>query len=206
MKKKDITRAKILKAAREVFAKYSYDAGSIRMIAKEGGFEFGLIRYYYPNKAELFRTVIRGACEELMQVHETSMEGMENLRPEQGFSLYLDRYLNYFFKNPTGLQIIVNNIYWPKDPSVDIPGYEFVPHTLSETRKQIEKTLNISAPREELYRFSDSLNAHVFMFVGGSSCQAQLMGLDPDSKEYKKWVKDTLIYLYLPHLKRLLFF
>ncbi len=206
LKKKDITRAKILKASRKVFAKYSYDAGSVRMIAKEGGFEFGLIRYYYPNKAELFRSVIKRACEELLEVHMKAMEGMETMRPEEGFSTYLDRWLGYFFKHPTGLRILVNNVYWPKDPDVDIPGYEFLPHALSEARKLIETKMNISASREELNLFSDSLNAHFFMFMGGSSCQAQLLGVDPDSKEYLKWVKDTLMYIYLPHLKRLLFF
>lgn len=205
LKKKDITRAKILDAARQVFSKYSYDAGSVRMIAKEGGFEFGLIRYYYPNKAELFRTVIKEACDEMMKTHEMAMEGMETLRPEEGLSLYLDRWLGHFFEHPAGLRVIVNNIYWSSDPDVDIPGYEFVPHALSESRKIIKKKLNIGATREELNCFSDSLNAHMFMFIGGSSCQAQLLGLEPDSRAYLKWVKDTLMYIYLPHLKRLFF-
>jgi AcrR family transcriptional regulator len=206
IKKKDITRAKILSAARKIFAKYSYDAGSVRMIAKEGGFEFALIRYYYPNKAELFRTVIKGACEEVAEVHANAMVGMEIMRPEEGFSLYLDRLMDHHFKDPTALHILANNIYLPQDPDVDIPGYEFLPHMLSETRKQIEKQVNISASQEELNLFCDSLNAHLIFFLGSSSCQAQLLGLEPDSQEYFKWVKNTLMYIYLPHLRRLLFF
>jgi len=208
LKKKDITRAKILAAARKVFAKHSYEAGSVRMIAKEGGFEFALIRYYFPNKAELFHSVFKMACEEVFDVYENAINGLdlETMGVEKTLSLYFDRFLGHCFEDPTSLKIIMNNIYWPEDPEVDIPGYEFLPHTLSKVRKLSEKRLNISASREEHYMFSDSMNAHVLMFVGSPSFQASLLGLEPDSQEYKQWVKKMMMYIYLPHLKRLLFF
>ena len=143
MKKKDITREKILTAARSVFSKHSYEAGSVRMIAKEGGFEFSLIRYYFPNKAELFKTVFKDACDEMLQAHKKAMKGMEKMRPEEGFSLYHDRFLKHYFNHPEGLRILVNNIYRPVDSEVEIPGYEQLPqidHILLNTIEAEHRT------------------------------------------------------------------
>jgi len=202
-KKKDITREKILTAARKVFSKHSYEAGSVRMIAKEGDFEFGLIRYYFPNKAELFKTVFKNACDEMLQTHEKAMKGMEKMRAEEGFSLYHDRFVKHYFKHPEGLRILINNIYRPVDGDIEIPGYEYLPQVFASSRKVLVDTLKLNAPWEEICRFSDSWNAQIFMFVGASSCQAALLGLDPKSKEYSEWVKDNLTHIFLPHMKRL---
>ena len=204
MKKRDITHKKILAAARTVFSKHSYEAGSIRMIANEGGFEFALIRYYFPNKAELFKMVFKTACDEMLQTHKNAMKGMEKMRPEEGFSLYLDRFLKHYFNHPEGLKVIVNNIYQPTDSDIEIPGYEYLPQLLSSSRKILVDNLSLNAPWDEVCRFSDSWNAEVFMFVGASSWKATLLGLDPLSKEYREWVKGSLTHIFLPHMKRLL--
>jgi len=206
--KSERTKEKILAAARKVYAKYSYEAGSIRMIAREGGFEFALIRYYFPNKAELFHTVFKMACEEMFDVYENATKGLnvKTMGVEKVLSLHLDRTLDHWFENPETPRIIMNNIYWPEAKDVDIPGYEFLPHTLSKIRKFSEKIMNIRASDEEHDMFSDSMNAHFLMFVGSPSFQASLLGLEPDSQEYKLWIKKTMMYIYLPHLKRLLFF
>ena len=65
-------------------------------------------------------------------------------------------------------------------------------------------TLALNAPWDEVCRFSDSWNAELLMFVGASSWKAALLGLYPDSKEYREWVKDSLTHIFLPHIKRLL--
>lgn len=205
VKKKDITRAKILTAARKVFAKESFKAASIRMIANEGGFEFGLIRYYFPNKAALFETVMKDVCDEFIDGIEKWLDGINRLKPEEGFSIYLDRFLKHHFDNPETLRIIMNNVYRAEDPDLEIPGYYYLPKALALTREAFENKISMSASQEEIFRFVDSFNAQVLMFLGASSCHANILGLKQDSDEYRRWVKDTLMYIFLPHLKRLLF-
>jgi AcrR family transcriptional regulator len=205
IKKKDITQKRILAAARTIFSQKSYNAASIRMIANEGGFDFGLIRYHFPNKAELFKAVLKQSCDELYDVHKKAMMGIREMRTEDGLSLYFDRLLKHNFKHPETLRILMNNIYRPTKPGFEIPGYDYLPQVLSSTRDLFEKNINLIAPKDEIDRFVDSCNAQVLMFVAGSSCQAKMLGLKPESKEYRQWVKDTLMYIFLPHLKRLLF-
>jgi AcrR family transcriptional regulator len=61
------TRRMILDAATKVFAMHPYNAASIRMIAAQGEFYHGLIRYHFPNKAKIFETVVEEACQNLRQ-------------------------------------------------------------------------------------------------------------------------------------------
>ncbi|WP_457553821.1 TetR/AcrR family transcriptional regulator [Desulfobacula sp.] len=205
IKKKELTRDKILTSARKVFAKHSYGAASIRMIASEGGFDFGLIRYHFNNKADLFETIMKQVCDELYLKNKEWMEGIEEMRPEDGFSLYIDRFLKYNFDHPETLGIFMNNIYLAEDPELEIPGYSYLPKALSLMRETFEQNTSMNASRDEIYRFVDSFNAQVLMFAGASSCNAKMLNLEPRSKEYRLWVKNTLMYIFLPHLKRLLF-
>lgn len=204
VKKSQRTKERILAAARAVFAKYSYEAGSIRMIAKEGGFDFGIIRYHFPSKADLFETVMEQACNEFQKVNARSLEGVKEIRIDDGFSLYLDRILDHYLKDPTALRILMNNIYLPMASDADIPGYHHLPRVLGETRRNMKENIAPNAPVIKLNRFHDGLTAHMLMLLGASSCHAGLLGLEMDSPEYFSWVKKTLIYVYLPHLKQLI--
>jgi AcrR family transcriptional regulator len=205
IKKKELTQKKILSSARTVFSQHSYNAASIRMIAAEGGFDFGLIRYHFPNKAELFKTIIKQACDELYDVNEKGLRGIEKMSPENGFSLYLDRVLKHNFDHPKTLRILMNNIYRPQTSGLEIPGYDYVPQVLSRMRETFKNNIPMSAPQEEIHRFIDSFNTQILMFVGASSCNSKMIGLKPDTGGYRVWVKETLMYIFLPHLKRLLF-
>jgi len=201
--KSERTKEKILKAARSVFSKYSYEAGSIRMIAQEGGFDFGIIRYHFPSKADLFETVMEQACNELLIADQSASEGIEKLRIDDGFSLFLDRYLGHNLKDPSAMQILMNNIYLPMNGEVDIPGYHHLPRMFEDARARMKEKIAANAPLIKVHRFHAGLSAHMLMMVGASSCHAGLLGLKPDSPAYFSWVKNTLIYVYLPHLKKM---
>jgi AcrR family transcriptional regulator len=57
-KKSDRTRTAILAAAREQFAKHSYDHASIRAIAAQAHIDPAMVLRYFTNKETLFATVV----------------------------------------------------------------------------------------------------------------------------------------------------
>ena len=63
----DLSRRKILAAARTVFARYPYGAASVRKIEKAGGFNYALIRYYFGSKKGLFEAVALELANEYIQ-------------------------------------------------------------------------------------------------------------------------------------------
>jgi hypothetical protein len=44
----------------------------------------------------------------------------------------------------------------------------------------------------------------IISLLGAMSCQAQLLNMDPEGNEYRAWVKDASLTLFLPWLERLI--
>ena len=202
--KSEVTRERILRAARKVFAEHPYNAASFRMIGREGGFDHPLINYYFPRKADLFEAVVSEICEEFFQANLACFEGLEKMAPREGLSLYLDRFLDFNLENPEPLRIIMLNVA-QVDRLDEIPGYHHIPEVMARTRRTFEKRADLKATPEEIGMFQNSFNALVFFYLGASTCQAEILDMQAVSSEYRKWVKDTLMYIFLPHLLKLIF-
>jgi AcrR family transcriptional regulator len=202
-KKADITRDRIVSAARKVFARLPYHAASMRMIGKEGGFNHELIRYHFPNKAKLFQTIMHDICDDFYRSNISFLDGTTELGVEDGFSLYLDRFLAHHYRNPEGLRIIVLNMVITDQPE-NIPGYSFIPEMLSNTRRTFQEKIPIRASDEEVERFLSGFNNLLLHLLGADYCQASILGMKHTGTRYREWVKTTLLEIFLPHLKRLM--
>jgi hypothetical protein len=44
----------------------------------------------------------------------------------------------------------------------------------------------------------------IIHYLGSASAEARLLGLEPDSPAYLKWVKDTMLFIFVPVLERAL--
>jgi TetR/AcrR family transcriptional regulator len=202
-RKSEITREKILTAARTVFSEHPYKAASMRMIGKTGGFDHPLIHYYFPAKAELFEAVVAEICAEFYRQNLSWFDGLDRLDPRDGLPLYIDRFLDYNFKHPEAFKIIsLNSSQF--DKFSEIPGYQHIPELLTKTRRTFEAKVPMQATREEIGRFINSFNTLVIFYLGAAPCQAEVLGMEPDSNEYRIWVKETLIYVFLPLLEKLI--
>ena len=76
---------------------------------------------------------------------------------------------------------------------------------IEETRRVFRQTLPEDASEDLINRFSDAFNGLIFHFLGASSCQAQILGMNPRSREYAEWVTKTMGVVFLPLLKEILF-
>jgi len=202
-KKADITRERILTAAKRVFAWYPYPAASLRMIGKKGGFNHELIRHHFPSKAALFETIVHDMCENYYQANITFLQGLASMGPEEGFSLYLNRFMEFHYANPEALRIMVINMAISENPE-DIPGYRYIPKVLTRTRNTFKGMIPITATAEEVERFLNSFNNLLINYLAADYCQARTLGLKHTGIKYREWVKTTLLEIFLPHLKRLI--
>jgi len=201
--KSELTRSRILQAARTVLAQHPYSEASFRMIAKEGGFDHPLINYYFPYKSDLFEAVVVEICEDFYHANISCLEGLRGMTPREGFSLYIDRFLEFNLENPEPLRIIMLNIA-QVDRLEEVPGYRHIPDMLARTRSTFEESVPLRASPEEVGMFLGSYNALVILLLGADSCQAQILGLEPGSAAYLAWVKQTLLYIFLPLLEGLI--
>ncbi len=196
------TRKKILAAARRVFARYPYKAATMRLIAAEGDFDHPLIRYYFETKADLFAAVITDACEEYYQATLSWFKGLENRQPRQALSLFVDRLLDYSFNNPEFLKIVaINSVL--QESSGPLPGYDAIPRVLAKTHAVLKENMPGAASEEAVEAFANCFDSLIVTFLGAGTCQAMVLGLDPESEDYRQWIKQTLLHVFTPFLEKL---
>jgi AcrR family transcriptional regulator len=200
----DVTREKIMAAARRVFARHAFHAASIRMIAVEGRFAHGIIRYHFPNKAVLFEAIVREACEDFYRRNRQWLGEIADMPLKKSFSEYMDRLLAYNNENPWALQMVNQNLA-QADKVENTPGYEHILNLMIRTRRQFSQALASRAQEDVVNRFSDAFNGLVFHFLGASSCQSQILKMDPMSREYALWVKKTMEIVFLPVLENIFY-
>jgi AcrR family transcriptional regulator len=196
------TREKILEAAKIVFAKYPYYAASIRMIGKAAGLDHPLISYYFPTKADLFEAVLEDIVEQYYQANITWFAGLEKLSPSDGLSLYIDRLFEFALNHPEALRIIAINLIQAEESEI-IPGYQRIQDLYAKTSLTFKNAVPLRATTNEIEMFTQSFNTLVINFLGAGIYYAGILDLDPRSFDYLKWVKETLMFLLLPRLRRL---
>ena len=201
---KKATHLKILKAARKVFAQYAYHAASIRMIGREAGIDHPLISYYFPSKAKLFEAVLTDIVQEWRKANETWFDGLDQMRPETGLSLYIDRMLNDMRKHPYAAKVFLLNMVQAQDGDT-IPGYQVIQEFFDQSMKLLKSLIPRQASDHDIEKFSQSFNTLAMSYVGANSYYAGILGLPANSRQYKQWVKEMLMDLFLPRLKQLMY-
>lgn len=194
------TRRMILDAAIKVFAAHPYNAASIRMIATQGGFYHGLIRYHFPNKAIIFKTVVEEVNLNLLNANKEWLSEISALSPKKALALYLDRLIDFFHKQPEAFRIFVQNISHD-DPS-SLPGYSHMVNYVISSQKEFENTFKI-LPKDMVRRFLTAFNVLAVNYLGADKFYAEIQGIVPKSDEYLRWVKETMISIFLPLIKEI---
>ena len=199
-KKGDETRQMILAAARQVFAVHPYNAASIRMIAAQGDFYHGLIRYHFPSKAGIFEAVVDVSCRTIYRENKDWLREISSFAPDKALSTYLDRFIEFFKNQPEVFRIIVKNLSH-EDPST-LPGYGHLKALLIDTRRDFEAVFPGLFESDDVNRFLSSLNALILHFLGGGEMEAEIMNLAAKSEAYLQWVKETLYFVFCPVLEK----
>lgn len=198
-----VSRENILKAARRVFAKVPFQTATMRMIGKEGGFEHPLVHYYFPTKADLFDAVIAEIVEELAAANEAWFQGLTAGDLGGGWSQFLDRVILFSKENPEPFRIIFLNMAEFQRVE-DLPGLARIPGLMERTREVFLKVLPVPIPEEEVKVFNNVIANMLICFLGADVCHALIVNLDPQGDAYRRWVKETLLAMFLPWTESLI--
>ncbi len=198
-------KQRILDAAVKTFAQLPYQSASTRMIAKEAGVDHPLIHYYFGTKMNLLMAASAVVHEEFQSQHLKWLEGLSVVHPRDGLSTYLDRLLDYGFTRPEPVQIVIlNMVQIGKRGSESIRSDYIIKH-IQMTADTLREKLPLKGDPEEITAFLQCFHNLVINFLGSRECQAASLGMDPDSDQYKKWVKSALMLAFLPWLEKLVF-
>lgn len=200
--KKVDTVATILAAAKKIFSEYPYHRASIRMIGNAAGLNFPLIAYYFSTKSALFEAVLSDVFEEYYQATVEWLNETENMGAAKGLSLYIDRLIEFTHTHPEALRIVLLNLV-QADKSQIIPSYLVLQIFFDRSMPLFKKTSSARATDQEIKKFVHNFNTLVINYLGADAYYAGILGMAPDSPEYKNWVKENLMSFFLPLLKQL---
>lgn len=201
-KKKKHTREKVLQAARKVFCSHPYATATTRMIAKEAKVDHPLIHYHFGSKEELFQVMALEMLQDFMQALSGWFAGMEKMNSVSGFELFIERILDYTISNPEVMQLFLINMAQER-VSVEIPGFDYLQAFADQAQKLMKGLFPNLGSYEEFDKFIISFANIVISFVGGKVTQSKVIGLDPESLQYRQWVKETLLVIYSPLVEKI---
>ncbi|MBU2488428.1 MAG: TetR/AcrR family transcriptional regulator [Proteobacteria bacterium] len=197
-----ISRDNIMKAARRLFSEHPYNAASLRMIGKEGGFEHPLIHYYFPTKAALFEAVLADIGMEIYKANLSWFEGLVGLPPLEALEIHIDRILKFNRKSPEPFRILFLNMAEIQQAE-EMPGFALIPGIIAGVKANLEERFTLSATDEEVGMLTYGFSVALITYLGASYCHGMVLGMDPESEEYWKWVKKNLIFLFGPVLEKM---
>ena len=170
------------------------------MIGKLAEIEHPLISYYFPNKADLFISVLEEAIERQQKMESKWLDEVRKMIPARGLSIFIDHLLDFFRQNPEVFCIIALNKV-QSEHGESIPGYSLFKDSIESTVKTFMKKVPMNSPEYEVEMFCRTLLNHLTNYLGASKFHASIMNLDPNSIQYLNWVKDATLYIYLPRLE-----
>ena len=197
--KGEITRNQMVQAAQNVFSKLPYEVCSIRMIGKDGNFDFAQIRNYFPKKESLFFAVVKELFNEFVRDVLLVYEGLEKIKSVmETHNLATKRLLAHCYKNKQSLSLIVQNAARIGNIGTTLPGLDYIQKFITTIVHVSSEIETMKAPDKEMRIFLVFKILIYINSVGAATCYAKLYNMEPESKRYQQWVYDTYIFLVYP--------
>ncbi|MEM9221758.1 MAG: TetR/AcrR family transcriptional regulator [Pseudomonadota bacterium] len=163
------TKAAILAAAREVFARRGFDGARIDSIAAASGVNKRMIYYYFTDKEGLFLAVLEAVYTELSR----SAEALDlSADPEEALARYVELTFAYYVANPHTIAILNNeNLYEARH----LRGSTVLPELKRPYVDKLNHVLRAGAERGVFRAELDTVTVHitvialVYLFVGNNA-------------------------------------
>lgn len=202
--KGEATRRRILDAARKVFSEHPYHAASVRMVGKAGGFDHPIIHYYFPKKAGLFECVMEEHVAEFRSFMEHWFDGLDAYNTDEGLAVFIERVIAFHLANKDLFRTLMQN-------TAHVENFDQFPASAQyrvfhdSFLKTFRKKIRHKASDEEVSKFVYSFTVLAANYLGASSTYARFLGMEGDSDAYWAWVKETIHYLFLPRMEKIIF-
>ena len=112
------TSAKIMQAAKELFAENGYDGVTIKRIAQLAGTTSALISYYFGGKAQLYQVVLKQQTEIFLSMMVRWKD--TSLSPLQHIKRFMDAQARLHLADPHSIYMIYREFLTPTKTAADV--------------------------------------------------------------------------------------
>ena len=192
-KKSDVTRAKLIETARELFHEKGYDGLKMQELADRAGMNKGLLHYYFKSKGALFQAIFKEALSNLFG-------GLSEVLVSEGsleikFHKVVDVYFEKLMTNP-GLPVFVLS-EMHKNPSMK--GFPFSSVNISKLVNAIKQSSGREIDHIKLFHLLLTvISLSVFPFAARpllSQVLGKDIGFEAFMKERKIYIKKVVSQL-----------
>jgi AcrR family transcriptional regulator len=187
-------KARILEAARRIFAEYGFHGTTTRMIAQEVGIDISTLHYHWGGKKDLYEAVVVDINKDLGQkLIET--EQMIHGRPlAERLDVSIDRMTDYLFDHPEVSNLILFRYFGKTryEGNLDFSVPEFTADIarsmgLARDRKNV--------PPETVMKVLAVMNS-IHNFISGENFFRPMVKVERE--RYIALVKETLKFIHIP--------
>lgn len=114
-KKSDITKAKLVETAKELFLEKGFDGLKMQELADKAAMNKGLLHYYFKSKQALFQAIFQEALEDLFSGVVDNLVSDKPL--DKKMDILIDLYFDKLIANPGLPVFILSELH--KNPGID---------------------------------------------------------------------------------------
>jgi AcrR family transcriptional regulator len=173
------------------------------MIGHAAGVNHPLVAYYFSSKAALFEEVLADVCEEYYKVSMNWFDEISQMKVSSGLPIYIERIMEFTEKHPEAARILLLNMVQSKESDA-IPSYQMLQKLYERVIPLFLKFTSAKSEYHKIEMFHHNFNTLISNYLGAGAYYAGILGLDPHGPEYKQWVRENMVSLFLPLLKRLI--
>lgn len=179
----DVTRARILEAAVDLFSEQSFDGATTREIASRAGVTQPLLNYHFRSKDELWRAAVDSLFVRLQTSTDARIEGLRGVDEVTRAKLLIREFITFSARTPQLHRIISQE----SKADTDRMDYLVDRHVRPLYERTVELFEHLARdghvpPIPPAHLYYILTGAGPTMFVLGPECR-RLSGLDPASDE-----------------------
>ena len=187
-------KAKILFAARDLFAEYGYHGVTTRMIAKEVGIDISTLHYHWGDKEALYEAVIEDLTDEI-EDKLREIEGIVHGRSlAYRLEVAIDLMCDYLFAQPAVAKLVMCSHFLKTRASAVLDERLF---------KQVSNIAIAMGLAPDKNDVSATANARVlavsnaiYCFTAGQDFLRTILKVDQE--EYQRVIRETLKFILIP--------
>lgn len=129
------TKRKILTAAREVFSEKGYGGSSMSEVAQRAGVNKALPFYYFKNKENLLKELVRNASENILEWKDAFIKNTD-MSDRESLEKYYDNALALMESRREMIRIILTESF--KGGGEEVPLFEFMEPVLKQAAEYLQ--------------------------------------------------------------------
>ena len=187
-------KARILKAARQLFGEYGYHGTTTRMIAKQVGIDISTLHYHWGGKKDLYEAVVTDINEEIMRKFIEVERIIRGMTLEEHIDVASAFLIEYLFEHPEIPKMILHRAVSKTrfETSCELDLYKFARNSAISMKLVPKESPDDPRVLMEVLALINTM----MTFSSGEDFLRDLLHLD--RAEYITMVKDTVKYMNTP--------